>query len=582
MRNIVFALLFLSAFTPFCRAQNTPGKRPMTFDDLMKMKRLGETAVSPDGKWLVYGVTTVDLVQNRKTTELWVQAIAAGSAAPFKLGVAEPGDSGVQFAADGSSVLFVSGREHGQQVWVADFDAATGTASHAKRVTGLATGADNAIWSPDRKSIVFTSAVYPDCPAIGPADGGAGDKCNADRDAALAANPVKAQIFTHLLYRHWDHFTGDKRSHLFQVLVDGSGMRDLTPHDAHDVPPFSLDGGGCGCAISPDGRELAFTENVDAEPATSISASIFTLDLTRPGAKPVKVSTSAGGNFNPAYSPDGKWLAWRSQERAGYESDRFRLVVYDRAKKNVSDLLEDFKLDNWVDEFSWVADSQHILFVSGDKGEAPVYEVNVTGGDLHRMGKAAGEWSSPRLTLVNGFPYILGTLVRVERPSEVVLGNALELDDTAVKVRVPVNNRKPVEDLTSKSYEPQLVTHLNDALLAQLDLPKMESFWFTAKDGTKVQGFLIRPPGFDAGEEVSVEASDPWRAAGGLGRPMELQVECGVVCCEWIRRRDDQSAGVDRVWAGDCGRRERRLGREAVYRPDGGAGLRRAALPIHR
>ncbi len=136
-------------------------------------------------------------------------------------------------------------------------------------------------------------------------------------------------------------------------------MRDLTPNDPHDVPPFSLEGGGCGCAFAPDSKELAFTENIDPEPATSTSAKIFTLDLTNPAAKPVKVSTSAGGNFNPAYSPDGKYLAWRSQARAGYESDKFRLVLYDRAAKTIKDLLP--KFDNWVDEFAWSPDSQRIL-----------------------------------------------------------------------------------------------------------------------------------------------------------------------------------------------------------------------------
>ena len=144
--------------------------------------------------------------------------------------------------------------------------------------------------------------------------------------------PIKAQIFTHLLYRHWDHFTGDKRSHLFLIDVATGEMRDLTPNDPHDVPPFSLEGGGCGCAFSPDSKELAFTENLDPEPATSISAKIFTLDLTNPAAKPVAVSNSAGGNFNPAYSPDGKYLAWRSEERAGYEADKFRLLLFDRRK----------------------------------------------------------------------------------------------------------------------------------------------------------------------------------------------------------------------------------------------------------
>ena len=238
----------------------------------------------------------------------------------------QPGDSGVQFSADGKRILFLSSREGGQQVWVADFDAATGATSNAKKLTAIATEADNAKWSPDSKSIVFTSAVYPDCPAITTADFDTGNKCNAGRDAVLAASKVKAQIWTQLMYRHWDHFTGDKRTHLFLVSVDGSGMRDLNPGDPRDVPPdYASIEQGCGCDFSPDGKELAFTENFDPVPAVSTHADIFTLDLTDPAAKPVKVSTSAGGNFNPAYSPDGKYLAWRSQARNGYESDQFRL-----------------------------------------------------------------------------------------------------------------------------------------------------------------------------------------------------------------------------------------------------------------
>ncbi len=311
---LIFSIAMLSAITPVCSAQAAPPKRPMTFEDMMKMKRLGETAVSPDGKWLAYSVTTVNLDQNTKTPELWLQAIApAGSASadPQKLSVAQPGDSGPQFAPDGKRILFESSREGGQQVWIADFDPATGATANAKKLTAISTAADNAIWSPDGNSVLFTSAVFPDCPAITTADFSTGDKCNADRDAALASSKVKAQIFTHLLYRHWNHYTGDKRSHLFLASVDavvgnGSQIRDLTPNDPHDVPPFSIEGGGCGCAFAPDSKELAFTENLDPEPAISVSAKIFTLDLTNPTAKPVAVSTSQGGNFNPAYSPDGK------------------------------------------------------------------------------------------------------------------------------------------------------------------------------------------------------------------------------------------------------------------------------------
>jgi dipeptidyl aminopeptidase/acylaminoacyl peptidase len=483
----------------------------MTFEDMMKMKRLGETAVSPDGKWLAYSVTTVNLDQNTKTAELWLQPIAGGE--PIPLPVARPGDSGPQFAPDGKHILLLSSREGGQQVWLADFDGSTGATSNAKKLTAISTEADNALWSPDGKSIVFTSAVYPDCPAITATDAATGNKCNADRDAALAASKVKAQIFTHLLYRHWNHYTGDKRSHLFLVSVDSGAIHDLTPNDPHDVPPFSLEGGG-GFAFAPDSKELAFTENVDPEPATSVSAKIFTLDLTNPAAKPVAVSNSAGGNFNPAYSPDGRWLAWRSQARAGYESDKFRLMLYDRAAKTSKDVLKSAKtpttapanFDLWVDEFVWDQSSRHVFFVAEDKGEAPIYRVDVIGGELHKMDKAAGEWSGIHTTDKNGLEAVVGTLMRVDRPAEFVRGDLLQMDEAMHVIHVYSEEiHKPSEDITPKVYVPQPVTHLNDALLAQLDLPKMEGFWFTAADKTKVQGFIIRPPGFDASKKYPVK-----------------------------------------------------------------------------
>src|SRR6202000_3086390 len=106
-------------------------------------------------------------------------------------------------------------------------------------------------------------------------------------------------------------------------------------------------------------------------PAIAPHVDLGALDLTNPAAKPVKISTSAGGNFSPAYSPDGKYLAWRSQARAGYESDKFRLMLYDRTTKTTKDLLPNF--DNWVDEFAWGASSRQVAFTSGDRGEESLY-----------------------------------------------------------------------------------------------------------------------------------------------------------------------------------------------------------------
>ena len=472
----------------------------MTFEDMMAMKRLGDTAVSPDGKWLAYSVTTVDLDQNKKTNELWLQAIAGGE--PMKIAVAQPGDSGVQFAPDGRSVLFLSGRDNGQQIWIADFDPATGATSNAKKLTAIATEADNAKWSHDGKSVVFTSTVYPDCPAITSADFDTGNKCNAGRDAVHAASKVKAQIWTQLLYRHWDHFTGEKREHLFLVSVDGSGMRDLNPGDTHDVPPFSLEGSGCGCDFSPDSKELAFTENPDPVPAISTGAQIYTLDLTDPSSKARRISTSAGGNFNPAYSPDGKYLAWRSQARNGYESDKFRLWLYDRAAKTGKDLLPTF--ENWVDEIAWES-PDWIAFASAHAGEEDVYSANVTSGNLEILA-VGGSFSDlhfitrpQRPGTIDLAPHsLVAAFMKVDRPAEAV---SVVMSDGMTSCS-DCADQTPTNGNANQSSR---ITHVNDVLLAQLDLPKMESFWFTAKDGTKLQGFLIRPPGFDAAKKYPVK-----------------------------------------------------------------------------
>jgi dipeptidyl aminopeptidase/acylaminoacyl peptidase len=321
-----------------------------------------------------------------------------------------------------------------------------------------------------------------------------GWKCNADRDAAAAASKVKAQIFTHLLYRHWDHFTGAKRTHLFLVTVATGTLRDLTPNDPRDVPPFSLEGGGCGCAFAPDSKELAFTENLDAEPAISTNTDIFTLDLTNPAAKPVKVSTALGGDFNPAYSPDGKYLAWRSQARAGYESDKFRLMLYDRAAKTEKDLLP--KFENWVDEFAWAPNSKALYVAWGFHGATSLAPFSLDG----RMGNTLNVYPAVLWSDLHPLPNgggVLATEMTVRSPSEVV-----KLQDVVEGGSTP---GKPNEMTTLLYTKDTQVTHLNDVLLAQLDRPELENFWFTASDKTKLQGFLIRPPAFDPAKKYPVK-----------------------------------------------------------------------------
>jgi dipeptidyl aminopeptidase/acylaminoacyl peptidase len=476
-------------------------RRPMTFNDMMQMRRLGDIAVSPDGHWVTYSATDVDLAKNTKTSHLWIIPVAGGTARALTDSTA--GESRGRFSPDGKQILFESGREGGQQIWLADFNTSDGTIGEPHKLTSLSTEANGAMWSPDGQRILFVSKVYPDC---------SDDACNHQRDEDQERSKVKALVFTHLLYRHWTQFTGDKRSHLFLVPVAGGAPRDLNPGDEHDVPPFQLEGPD-QYGFSPDGREIAFEENLDPVPAISTNIDIFTLQLDDPNAKPVKISTSPGGDHSPQYSPDGKYIAWRSQARAGYESDRFRLVIYDRASKQIRDILPNF--DRWVDEFTWSADSRVIYFASGSEGEEPIYTVGIDLGRLSVSSKANpitdhGEYGD--IHLLNDGKSLVAARQTVEQPSEIIVLDRVREVEVSITTPEPTprdrnatNAFVPTFRYRITASNPRQLTQLNDALLSQLDLPRMESFWFPSIGKVRVQGFIIRPPGFDASKKYPVK-----------------------------------------------------------------------------
>jgi len=532
------ATMIMAAQTPGAPVVGAPGaeasgRRPMTFADMMKMRRLGDIDVSRDGRWVLFSVTDVSLERNTRTPHLWIAPVAGGKETPLTASMA--GESRGRFSPDGKQILFLSARGGTQQVWLADFDTGTGTISGERQLTHISTEADAATWSPDGKHILFTSSVYPECGNHLAESGAAGisgadeDACDKQRDDEQAQSKVKAKIFTHLLYRHWNAFTDDKRSHLFLASAEDGSFRDLNPGDTHDVPPFSL-GEPDGWDFSPDGKEIAFEEKKVDDPALSTSVAIYTLqlfdDAGNPAttAQPVKISTSAGGNFTPRYSPDGKCIAWRMQQRAGYESDRFRLVVFARSDKAVSDetargeavsgkadskeasgaqireVLPNF--DRWVDEEAWGPDSKTIYFAAGEHGEEPVYSVAADGSDLSRL-TWAGEFGDLHRTS-DGKTLIVSKMT-VREPSE---GVALQLDQfPQVEVRKAQKPAPPgsVESAVYREVHQTQLTHINDALLKQLDLPKMESFWFPTIGGLRVQGFMIQPPEFDPGKKYPVK-----------------------------------------------------------------------------
>ena len=217
--------LFLLCCSLFAVAQT---KRPFTFDDMMKLKRIGEPSVSPDGKWVAFTAVDVNLDANSKTPHLWIVPLAGGDAKRLTP-ESGSGEDRVRFSPSGKRVLFESAKDGSSQIYVQQFDSSTGELTgEAKKITSISTEASGGTWSPDGANILFVSSVYPDCND---------DSCNKQRDEAKAKSKVKAKIFTQLMFRHWTSWFDGKYNHLFLVASDGGVARDLTP-GAHDVPPF--------------------------------------------------------------------------------------------------------------------------------------------------------------------------------------------------------------------------------------------------------------------------------------------------------------------------------------------------------
>ncbi len=455
MRRSVLLLLLLSSV--LCLAQ---AKRPFTFEDMMNVKRVGEPIVSPDGKWVVFAAQDVSLAENKKTPHIWIVPITGGEAT--KLTNLLAGEDRPRFAPDGKQLAFISAAEGSQQVWTVGFDPATGkVVGDAKRITNISTEADGELWSPDGGSILLVSQVYPECKD---------DACNKKKDEERASSKVKASVFTRLFYRHWSTYYVGKRSHLFIVPAEGGEARDLTPGD-HDVPPFSL-GGQDMYAFSPDGKEIAYTSNIDEVEATSTNNEIFLVPSA--GGTPKKISVSKGSDSTPLYSPDGKYIAWRMQVRAGYESDRFRLVVYERATGKITNLTERF--DRWVDSIAWSPDSKHLYFTAGDKGESPIYTVPVSGGKVTEVTRGTN-----------------GDLAFTPDGKTLVFG------------RVSVMAPTEIYALALKGKHATPLTRINESVLAQVAMQPLEPFWFVGSQQAKVQGFLVKPPGFDPMKKYPVK-----------------------------------------------------------------------------
>ena len=429
-----------------------PAKHAVTFDDMMKLHRVSAPQVSADGKWATFAVSTPDMEANRNASNVWIVSTSGGDA----MQVTQSGhDSSPAWSPDGKTLAFLSSRDGNSQVYLLSMEG-----GEAKKLTTLSTGADLFQWSPDGKTIAFTSAVYLDCKD---------DACNSKRDEEKEKSKVKARIYDHLLFRHWDHWSEGKRSHLFVMPVDGNASaRDLTPAADYDIPPDER-GEANDFAFSPDGKEICYAAVPDKVEAISTNGELFLVPVA--GGEAKKITTNPGFDGNPVYSPDGQYIAYHAQLTAEYEADRWRVLLYDRKSGKIENLSEGF--DRSAANLSWSPDSKTIYFLAENQTLQPIYAMEARAGVTPK--KVVDGFNSAYSFSADG-----KTLV-TERTSLTMPG---ELYVSA----------------GDGSGQRQL-THQNDALLAMLEMNAPEKFWFEGAEGTKVEAMVVKPPQFAPGKK---------------------------------------------------------------------------------
>jgi dipeptidyl aminopeptidase/acylaminoacyl peptidase len=434
--------------------------------DFIRLQRISEVAVAPDGKHVSVTIRSDDLARNQSPTAIWVIDTAKRAGSPQRLSGEASHDSSASWSADGKFLYFLSARSGSTQVWrIGLTGSAAPAGADALQITDLPLDVESFRIAASADRLLVSVAAFPDCDDL---------TCTRRRLEASAHQPASGVLYEHLFVRHWDSWNDGRRSQLFSIALDAHGLAraqpvNLTAGIDGDVPskPF---GGREDYAFSPDGKRVAFAVRIaGASEPWSTNFDIYIVDAG--GGTPQNLTAeNLAWDAQPAFSPDGTQLAYLATERPGFEADRFHLVVLNLASGVKRHLTEHW--DRSIDHIAWSRDGKTLFATAEHLGQRPLWAIDASTG---------------RSAAITGAGSVESYAVGADR----IYYTASTLASPAELFAIAFNGGRA-----------QPLTQLNLAVLSQRRLGDYEQFSFAGWNGEMVYGYVVKPPNLKPGEHA--------------------------------------------------------------------------------
>ena len=432
------------------KADPSVAQGKMTAEVLHSFGRVGSVSVSPDRKQILYQVTYVSIPENKSNTELFI--MKSDGSDKKQLTITNTQENNAQWIDGGRKIAFLSNETGSSQIWTINPDGGgmTQISNQKEPIEGF-------IISPDGKKVLFIRSVP------------TGKKPGEHYDDLPKAS---GRVVDDLMYKHWDHWV-ESVPHPFLADLEGhrlTNVRDLLEGEPYEAPlaPF---GGIEQLAWSPDGSTIAYTsrKKTGREYAESTNSDIYFYDLES-GETRNMTQGMMGYDVNPQFSPDGRYLAWQSMERDGYESDKNRLFVMELATGEKTYVTDSF--DYNTDAFAWERDSKTIYLVSPVQGTTQLYAADIATKRITPITKGVHDYTS------------------------VALGDGL-----LIAGRQSLSQPTEIYSVDLATGDAQNLSQENSELLANLTMGAVEERWIETSDGKQMLTWVVYPPDFDPSKQ---------------------------------------------------------------------------------